>query len=63
MDCYVCVKKIGEGLFGKVLLVKKKIDGKQFVIKEISILKVCYVRDLLFNIFVDEDSLILIQID
>lgn len=35
------VKKIGEGSFGKALLVKKKNDGKQYVIKEISISKVC----------------------
>lgn len=34
------VKKIGEGSFGKALLVKKKSDGKQYVIKEISISKV-----------------------
>lgn len=63
MDRYVRVKKIGEGSFGKALLVKKKTDGKQFVIKEISISKVCHARDLLSNILVDEDSFILIQID
>lgn len=63
MDRYVRVKKIGEGSFGKALLVKKKTDGKQFVIKEISISKVCHARDLQSNILVDEDSLILIQID
>lgn len=63
MDRYVRVKKIGEGSFGKALLVKKKTDGKQFVIKEISISKVCHARDLLSNIPVDEDSFILIQID
>ena len=57
------VKKIGEGSFGKALLVKKKTDGKQFVIKEISISKVCYARDLQSNILVVEDSLSLIQID
>ncbi|XP_078369290.1 serine/threonine-protein kinase Nek1-like isoform X1 [Oculina patagonica] len=39
MDRYVRVKKIGEGSFGKALLVKKKTDGKQYVIKEISISK------------------------
>ena len=63
MDRYVRVKKIGEGSFGKALLVKKKTDGKQFVIKEISISKVCHARDLLSNILADEDSFILIQID
>ena len=41
MERYVRVKKIGEGSFGKALLVKKKNDGKQYVIKEISISKVC----------------------
>lgn len=50
------VKKIGEGSFGKALLVKKKTDGKQFVIKEIGISKVCHARDLQSNILVDEDS-------
>lgn len=39
MDQYVRVKKIGEGSFGKALLVKKKSDGKQYVIKEIGISK------------------------
>lgn len=40
MDRYERVKKIGEGSFGKALLVKRKADGKQFVIKEINISKV-----------------------
>lgn len=39
MERYVRVKKIGEGSFGKALLVKKKADGKQYVIKEIGISK------------------------
>lgn len=34
------VRKIGEGSFGKAILVKRKEDGKQFVIKEICISKV-----------------------
>ena len=34
------VRKIGEGSFGKAMLVKRKEDGKQFVIKEICISKV-----------------------
>lgn len=42
MDRYVRVKKIGEGSFGKALLVKKKADGKQYVIKEIGISKVIF---------------------
>ena len=61
MDRYVRVKKIGEGSFGKALLVKKKADGKQYVIKEISISKVCQAKELQSNFLTDEDSLILIQ--
>ena len=34
------VRKIGEGSFGKALLVKRKGDGKQLVIKEINTSKV-----------------------
>lgn len=63
MDRYVRVKKIGEGSFGKALLVKKKADGKQYVIKEISISKVCQARELQSNFLTDEDSSILIQTD
>lgn len=37
MDKYEKVKKIGEGSFGKAILVKSKVDGHQYVIKEISI--------------------------
>ena len=40
MESYVKVRKIGEGSFGKALLVKRKEDGKQCVIKEIGISKV-----------------------
>lgn len=36
MDNYEKVKKIGEGAFGKALLVKKKEDGKHYVIKEVN---------------------------
>ncbi|KAM5194431.1 serine/threonine-protein kinase Nek1 isoform 2-T2 [Mantella aurantiaca] len=39
MNKYVRVSKIGEGSFGKAILVKAKEDGKQYVIKEISISK------------------------
>lgn len=53
MDRYVRVKKIGEGSFGKALLVKKKADGKQYVIKEISISKVCQARELHSNFLTD----------
>ncbi|KAK6173374.1 hypothetical protein SNE40_016840 [Patella caerulea] len=37
MDRYIRVKKIGEGAFGKAILVKNKDNGKQCVIKEISL--------------------------
>ncbi|XP_039548899.1 serine/threonine-protein kinase Nek1 isoform X2 [Pimephales promelas] len=37
MDKYERLKKIGEGSFGKAILVKSKTDGRQYVIKEIGI--------------------------
>ncbi|XP_034565573.1 serine/threonine-protein kinase Nek1 [Notolabrus celidotus] len=37
MDKYEKVKKIGEGSFGRAVLVKSKEDGHQYVIKEIGI--------------------------
>lgn len=37
MDKYEKVKKIGEGSFGKAILVKSKEGGHQYVIKEIGI--------------------------
>ena len=42
MENYVRVKKIGEGAFGKALLVKRKDNGKQCVVKEIGISKVIF---------------------
>ncbi|XP_020661142.3 serine/threonine-protein kinase Nek1 isoform X1 [Pogona vitticeps] len=39
MDKYTKLQKIGEGSFGKAILVKSKEDGKQYVIKEINISK------------------------
>ncbi|XP_019377313.1 PREDICTED: serine/threonine-protein kinase Nek1 isoform X5 [Gavialis gangeticus] len=39
MEKYIKVQKIGEGSFGKAVLVKSKENGKQYVIKEISISK------------------------
>ncbi|KAG7277517.1 hypothetical protein CRUP_030679, partial [Coryphaenoides rupestris] len=37
MEKYEKVKKIGEGSFGKAILVRSKQDGHQYVIKEIGI--------------------------
>ncbi|KAG8453844.1 hypothetical protein GDO86_000461 [Hymenochirus boettgeri] len=37
MNKYMKISKIGEGSFGKAILVKSKEDGKQYVIKEIGI--------------------------
>ncbi|XP_051875709.1 serine/threonine-protein kinase Nek1 isoform X2 [Pristis pectinata] len=37
MDKYTKVNKIGEGSFGKAILVTSKEDGRQYVIKEINI--------------------------
>ena len=42
MDQYTVIRHIGEGSFGKALLVKSKVDGKKYVIKQISISKVSY---------------------
>ncbi|NXU12950.1 NEK1 kinase, partial [Pardalotus punctatus] len=39
MDKYIKIRKIGEGSFGKAILVKSKEDGQQYVIKEINISK------------------------
>uniref|UniRef100_A0A8D0HUT4 non-specific serine/threonine protein kinase n=1 Tax=Sphenodon punctatus TaxID=8508 RepID=A0A8D0HUT4_SPHPU len=39
MDKYTKVQKIGEGSFGKAILVKAKENGRQYVIKEINISK------------------------
>ncbi|XP_043827730.1 serine/threonine-protein kinase Nek1 isoform X8 [Dromiciops gliroides] len=37
MDKYCKIQKIGEGSFGKAILVKSREDGKQYVMKEINI--------------------------
>lgn len=37
MEKYERLKKIGEGSFGKAILVKSRTDGRQYVIKEIGI--------------------------
>lgn len=47
MDKYERLKKIGEGSFGKAILVKSRTDGRQYVIKEIGISRVS--RSLLFH--------------
>lgn len=39
MENYSRIKKIGEGSFGQALLVKRKKDGRQYVIKEINVSK------------------------
>ncbi|XP_074849142.1 serine/threonine-protein kinase Nek1 isoform X3 [Carettochelys insculpta] len=39
MEKYIKVQKIGEGSFGKAVLVKSKENGRQYVIKEINISK------------------------
>ncbi|XP_033369368.1 serine/threonine-protein kinase Nek1 isoform X13 [Parus major] len=39
MDKYIKVRKIGEGSFGKAILVKAKENGQHYVIKEINISK------------------------
>ena len=41
MERYAKVRMIGEGSFGKALLVKRRADSKHFVIKEINTSKVC----------------------
>jgi serum/glucocorticoid-regulated kinase 2 len=33
MDCFIIIKVIGRGSFGKVYLVKKKDDGKIYAVK------------------------------
>ena len=43
MDKYVRVKQIGEGSFGKALLVKSKENGRHMVVKEINMVKVCFI--------------------
>lgn len=52
MDRFERVKKIGEGSFGKALLVKQKDSGKLLVVKEISISKVGRVCSLCVTVLV-----------
>ena len=44
------IRHIGEGSFGKALLVKSKRDGKRYVIKQIGISKVCCLRFYMLKI-------------
>lgn len=39
MDNYTRVRKIGEGSYGRALLVKGRQDGRQYVIKVINLVK------------------------
>lgn len=53
MDKYERLKKIGEGSFGKAILVKSRTDSRQYVIKEIGISRVSSflsIRHLLMNL-------------
>lgn len=50
MDKYEKVKKIGEGSFGKAILVKSREDGHQYVIKEIGISRVSCVHYMMVMI-------------
>lgn len=40
MEKYIRLQKIGEGSFGKAILVKSTEDDRQYVIKEINISRV-----------------------
>ena len=68
MDKYEKVRKIGEGAFGKALLVRRKDDNKQCVVKEVGISRVgilflyLYTVELKFSIsFCPSDLLFLIM--
>lgn len=43
MEKYIRLQKIGEGSFGKAILVKSTEDDRQYVIKEINISRVSFV--------------------
>lgn len=53
MEKYEKVKKIGEGSFGKAILVKSKQDDHQYVIKEIGISGVSTLCIIFYNFSVD----------
>jgi serine/threonine protein kinase len=50
MDKFEKIRKIGEGSFGKALLVKKKDSGEMMVVKEINISKVGLLICRLFHL-------------
>lgn len=60
MDKYIKVQKIGEGSFGKAILVKAKENSQQYVIKEINISKVSGSINYWFIVFVFLSSKIII---
>ena len=43
MEKYTKVRSIGEGAFGKALLVRDKKNGQQYVVKEIQMLRVNFI--------------------
>ena len=54
MEKYAKIKMIGEGSFGKAILVKRKEDNRKCVIKEVNISKVrlCLVWNGLLLLFI-----------
>jgi len=42
MEKYIKIKKIGEGSFGKAILVKQRDNGEQFVVKVYFKFYICY---------------------
>jgi hypothetical protein len=51
MDKFTLVKKIGEGAYGKALLVRNNASQQQFVIKEVNLAKVLFLFFSLFFFF------------
>jgi serine/threonine protein kinase len=47
MSQYTTCRKLGEGAYGKALLVRRKSDQKQCVIKEVNVMKVRHFSTLL----------------
>uniref|UniRef100_A0A8D1CDB5 non-specific serine/threonine protein kinase n=1 Tax=Sus scrofa TaxID=9823 RepID=A0A8D1CDB5_PIG len=66
MEKYVRVQKIGEGSFGKAILVKSIEDGRQYVIKEINISRVSvffFFFDYSIYLFYEENGSLYIVMD